>query len=314
MKWLLPTSVMLLVACNPFASNKEGAEVEKKSGQSTLGVNIQSAAAGAHVESAYVKEITIDCDGDVKTATFAEGNQSMVIFHNLEDCDFALQEFVVDKDGHVLTFVRTNRESQGFPVFDAEENGEVAATKLAMHMVNIEDNCDYEGDCDFDNVTVSFVYSKLVGEDVILDNDLSVSHLDLEIEAELPPWCVINPYFVQSEWDAPELKIDFTACQDLFDSEELELTIFEYEEGAEFDIEGLHAAINNALTLQDASDDFTITLSLEDLMDLADTDDILEGLTTDLVIAMRNKGGKSIKYYVIDNNCDAVSMLDKDDD
>ena len=303
---LVPISATLLMACNPFASEKDAAKHDVEN-HSTLDVNIHS-AAGAHEESAYVTKLTIDCDGDTKEATFDANNQSMILFHNLENCEFELQEFVVDKDGHVLTFVRTERESQGFPAFDATENGDVVDTKLAMAMVNIEDNCDYQGDCDFDNVDVQFIYSKLVGEDVILDNNLAVSHLDLEIEAELPPWCTINPYFVQSEWDAPELKIEFTDCQDLFENEELELTIFKHEEDATFDIEGLHEAINSALQTQDASSDFEIVLTLEDLMDLADTDDVLEALTVDFVIAMRNKGGKSIKYYVIDNNCDFGKM------
>ena len=308
MKKIGALGLTLLVGCtaNFGEEKKESPKEAKDSSTLTVGMNL---AGGEHTETSWVDRIELICPDASKEMDFTQNEQSAIIFHNLEDCDILLKKFSVEKDGHTHTFEITNRLSQGFHVYDAEVNGVVVDTKLAMSMINIEDNCDYVGNCDFDNVSVRFIYSKLVGEEVVLDNNLAISALDLEIDAELPPWCTLEAQFEQVAWHAPELVLNFTDCQMLFPSNELELTVFENAEGTEFTIENLHNLIDAETIEKNGSSSFEIRLTLEELAELAGTDNVLEALTTDLVVAMRNKGGKSIKYYVIDNNCEPLNII-----
>lgn len=258
-------------------------------------------------EQAYVLDTVLECDDESRNLSFTKEQQSKVIFQSVRDCELKLESFLVEKDGEEKIYSLTNRTANGFKVYETEPGHGINDVRLAKGSSTVEEICTV-GECEFSVMHASFEYSELLLEEIELENNLQVSEIDVGIELEPAPDCDLSAAFVQPPSGEPELVFSFSDCRDLFASELLELRILSMVDGTDYDIEWLHEKISEAITEQDAGDDFEIRLSVDDLKALADSEDIFTALTQDFVVAIRNKGGMSGKIYLVDNLCEIVAV------
>lgn len=301
-------SLLTVTACSPFSKKDAEAKHPQGGSDSVVAVSMTE-TSGTSTSTAYVLQGQVVCPSFSATMSFTKTEQSAIVYQDLTDCRIDLTQFALETDGTAVIYDRTNRTSQGFVAFDATASGQVVDTRLATGSVEMIDVCGAHETCQFKRVKVAFSYSELLSERIILANDLKVSELEVKIEKEPAPKCKVQPAFVQVGNAAPELVIDMSECIDTFDHKIIEFAVKRHSDGATYGIEELHTLITGANKNFDAANPYEIRLSVADLLAMSGTNNIFDALSMDLVLATRNRDGKSIKYYVFDNDCDPNTIV-----
>jgi hypothetical protein len=271
-------------------------------------------ASGRYNETAYVLEAKLTCGSDVEVLTFTKADQSAILYKDLTACTIELLKFGVERGEprpiEPLVYEATGQFMQNSELFKTIAGHEVDS-KLVMSMVSIKERCEIQSTCNFMDVLVTFKHSELLREEVELLNELTVAELSFEFEQEKAPCCDVKADFELDNNGIPELILTFDNCKDINDFETIEFAIFEKKWSEIYTLEGLHEKIDAANKSFTTTGAFELRLSLEDLKEIAGSDDVFEALSMDLVIATRNKDGKSIKYYVIDNTCEPFELVER---
>jgi hypothetical protein len=166
-------------------------------------------------------------------------------------------------------------------------------------------------DCDFKRASVTFPFSVLDIREEILENDISFNQLSVGLEEEAAPVCdELNAEFVAGAdaFTPPTLEIELLNCRNTIGTDTLEFGISRnFIVINRFKITDVQRIINNSPVNPDkAGYDYKISLSLDDIKDLFGpnaTPSTVDALTTDLIVALRNKDGISALVYGIENRC-----------
>ena len=301
--------------------------------------------------SAWVKTVDVVCPNapsapdKIYTVTLADkDHQSFEIARDISGCTFKLKEFVADglanRPTETALFVLNTTQTNivlgtSGPVVSAYEyknpqSGELLDRKLVSGDIVInKDGCPIvDATCDFRNTKVTFSYSELIRSDLSLINNLKIHSVTLAMEEELAPDCDVSAEFLQPAVDEAldlekiKLKIKLNNCTKTFDSKILEYSLgwhtyrnfyqIKKAAGDNANVVGLHEAIDAAAkNFTSSPTAFEFVLTLAEIKALTGKTTTFAALREDFVLAIRNKGGKSIHYYVIDNSCtsDLADMI-----
>ncbi|MEI8025608.1 MAG: hypothetical protein WCI18_04590 [Pseudomonadota bacterium] len=227
-------------------------------------------------------------------------------------------------------------------VFDSKnDKGELLDRRLVNYSQTVDsNNCILGSACRGTDLTVTFSYSQLTRTDTKVVNNIKITANSLKFENELPPQCTAAAEFVTPTADnamavdSIKLRLTLYSCVNLATSKELQFgwvrhwyssvyqakNVTTTEVSGSANVIGLHERINGTAPAQGTGSipasvpgtfgSFTYTgssvvleLTLAQLKALSGKSNTFEALREDLVLAIRNKEGKSISYFVVDNDC-----------
>ncbi len=254
------------------------------------------------------------CNDELKSSLeFTADNQKLELFSKVKNCELRLVEFKLDDK----TFERANHYADGVYVFEYRNADNILVdNKLARSSKAIE-NVSYDKcrkKCKYKKAHVTFEYSILDIKKEILDNTIVYSEIKVGMEEEPAPTCdKISADLVQDEGyhALPSLVISLHNCRNTIDTTDLEFGIKKAhltEQGYLSDLflitDAQQVITNYPVNPEQDGYNYEITLSFDEIKSLWNSEaSTIEALTTDFVLAIRNKGGISALAYAIDNRC-----------
>lgn len=282
--------------------------------------------------SLFANEVDLLCpDAKPVKIQLSATSQQITVYKKLAGCTFQLQSFI-DPSRIGLPTAEALFEYQPSADGVATANGEVLSEfdvtnaegavvdrQLVSSQVAIRsDGCpDLTPNCDMNEVTIMFSVSDLERSDVTIDNTLHVQDVALELTTEPAPECALDAAFVsESPTDplaAPELQLTLSSCSNLFSSDDLQYAVMDHRYDNVYHINRDSTDPANVVGLSQAIDGFgadvvvsdraTIKLTMAQIEKITHKTSEFAALRENLVLAIRNAGGKSIRYYVISNQC-----------
>ena len=311
---LLILTALTGVACqdkieetNAFQSTELSVEVE----QNDASLNLTGG-------DKYVTKAELWCEGENKASLdFTQDSQKIELYSDIKDCELRLTEFVEGGD----TYSLHELYSEGVYEFDyrnADNRLEDRKLVRSHQKIGPGHYIQCNKDCEFKKVRVKFPYSVLNIEEVVLENTVVYNRVKVGLEEEPAPTCDdMSAELVQGDdlFTPPSLVVYLENCWNTIDSGELEFGLGQ----ADLANDGSAAA---PIFIDDAQDlikdfpvtpeqdgyNYTITLDFEQIKSLYSSEvSTIEALTTDFMVALRNKGGISALVYLIDNQCKVKS-------
>ena len=283
---------------------KDGSLQQLGTDKSKLDIVMNQTSLGLTSEVSWVNQFILQCTDGNSVIDLDRNDQTVTLYRGLDGCSVDLTSFSIeDQNNQVIKYTKKSpvQISAGHPVFVDVAN--VAGPKIAEGQLTIIEECTLPGSsCELTLANASFSYSELLEGLVEIDGDLQVTGLSIDIEKEKSPSCSVDADFTPSNQATEiDLVLTISGCADNTGAT-LEYGFAQHIEGNTYNIIDIHSLIDSySQTFSSAG--ATITIPVSDLMTITGAGNIFDALTSDFIFAIRNPGGKSAKYYLIDNNC-----------